>query len=160
MKNLLIVIIIFFTLSVQAKHGDSLTSFNGVTAFDNNERISRNSILAEKYGGFECYEYVIRYYNKVYNLNLYNYIQPSIERGGYKVYFAKDLYRSNGKVSKDGRLIMLKNPKLEVGDIIVYGGGRVGHVAIYIGNGNEIGQNISPVIRKVGYFKGIVRCIK
>ena len=155
----LIILLTVFTLNASAHHGDSLASFNGITAFDNNTKISRNSALVERYGSFECTEYIERYYREVHNVNIRDYIPPSYSYNGWDVYLAKDMYRSkyNGKSSSDGKLSFFKNPILKKGDIIVYDGDFSGHVAIYIGGGKEIGQNIKPTIRQVSKFKGIIR---
>ncbi len=127
-------------------------------------RVSRSNVTSETIS-YECTEYVLRYYLQIYGIDLYEYIEPSMSFNGSSVYFAAEFYRekNNGKVSSDGKMIMIGDPdELKVGDIIVYGRTEdnfSGHVAIYIGNNMEIGQNTSSPIEAVGQYAGILRYV-
>jgi hypothetical protein len=155
MKKLLTIILTTLTLTAYAAHGDSLTSFNNVTVYDNNINISRHGGTS-----YECYEYVTRYYKQVYNINLYDFIRPSISINDANIYFAADMIYN---LARNNFVYSPNTNELMIGDIIVYGrteSSFTGHCAIYIGDGMEIGQNIKPVISDVGEYIGILRLIE
>jgi len=157
MKTILITILTLITLTSYAKHGDSLDVFNGIVVYENDTRISRH-------GGtnFECYEYIERYYAKIYNIDIRDYAMPSFYWDGISVYMAKDLFKNSysGKTTSDGKVKFIKRGNIKQGDIIVYDNRtRTGHVAIAISSTHQIQQNTSSVITRIGNYKGIVRYV-
>ena len=135
--------------ALEKKCGDSLGSFNGITAYYNNGGInscdgSRHYSEDEySYGlKWQCVEYVRRYYKDYFNHEMNRY-------GNASDYFRKNI--SSGLINSERNLLQYHNgdKKPKKHDLLVFQlmAGGLGHVAIVT---NVTDSTISTIAQNIG----------
>ncbi|MCL1826253.1 MAG: CHAP domain-containing protein [Betaproteobacteria bacterium] len=110
--------------------GDVIDNFNGVNVYYNGSvsNVSGRNVTADNYNlgqKYQCVEFVKRYYYEYYHHKM-----P--DSYGH----AKDFFNSNlkdGDFNEKRALTQYRNPSQsqpKVGDLLIFGGNRYGHVAI------------------------------
>jgi surface antigen len=127
-----IVFIMIENTQVFSEHiiGDVIDNFNGVNVYYNGSvsNVSGRNVTADNYNlgqKYQCVEFVKRYYYEYYHHKM-----P--DSYGH----AKDFFNSNlkdGDFNEKRALTQYRNPSQsqpKVGDLLIFGGNRYGHVAI------------------------------
>lgn len=110
--------------------GEPIDNLNGVMVYYNDSisNVSGRNLTADNYNlgqKYQCVEFVKRYYYEFYHHKM-----PD-SYGHAKDFFDGRL--KDGEINERRALVQYRNPSQsqpQVGDLVVFGGGRYGHVAI------------------------------